>query len=150
MHRSLLISEVAESIAEYLYDEDDVWTINRSGDPCSLLSLALTCRSLCDPALNVLWRDLHSPCPLAFAFQPGVTPVRAGHYESEEGSEDGDGEESDSEGSIVADKPAYVSWEAWFSPFLLKLPHRRCSDSLLCLEPLNGSVFTSTPKESGS
>ena len=113
MHRSLLISEVAESIAEYLYDEDDVWTTNPSGDPCSLLSLALTCRSLCDPALNVLWRDLHSPCPLAFAFQPGVTPVRADHYESEseggEESEDGDVEESDSEGSVAANKLGYVN-----------------------------------------
>ena len=52
-------------------------------------------------------------CPLAFAFQPGVTPVRAGHYESEseggEESEDGDVEESDSEGSVVANKLGYVS-----------------------------------------
>ena len=103
MQRCLLIGEVVEQIAQYLYDEKEVWSPIASTRPNSLVSFALTCRALCDPALNVLWRDLQSPYPLAFAFQPGVIPVGDRPFgsqkgeESEEESEESESEEEDSE-----------------------------------------------------
>ena len=95
MHQCLLICEITEQIAEYLYDKNDVWSSFSAKTPNSLISLMLTCRALCDPALNVLWRELQSPYPLAFAFQPGVTPVKALPESGGEESENEEDEENE-------------------------------------------------------
>lgn len=79
MHRTLRIQEIAESIALSL-------------DPRTLLALALTCRTLCEISLDVLWgveqvtvADALQPLVATGAFQDKPTPgesnrVRLGHY----------------------------------------------------------------------
>ena len=48
MHEALLVDEIVRRIAEHLFD---------SNDKSSSLALALCCRSLNDPLLDVLWKS---------------------------------------------------------------------------------------------
>ena len=47
MHEALLVDEIVRRIAEHLFDSHDKY---------SSLALSLCCRSLNDPALDVLWK----------------------------------------------------------------------------------------------
>jgi hypothetical protein len=62
MHRVLVIPGLFHQIVGYLryVNEND----DEDTDKGSLLHLAQTCRAFCDPALNVLWKELNYIHPL--------------------------------------------------------------------------------------
>lgn len=100
MHRSLLIHEIVERIAAHLYK---LGGLQDDSHLSSVLNFALTCRAFCDPALDVLWRSLDGPYPLAFIFQPNVQPIRGPSSVDDDDSDDNlddeeNGEDEDDDG----------------------------------------------------
>ncbi|KAF8153312.1 hypothetical protein B0H34DRAFT_800529 [Crassisporium funariophilum] len=63
MHRCLYIPEILAAVFEEV-NNCDQWDIRRDTDRQSILALVKTCRTFSGPALQILWRALHSPVPL--------------------------------------------------------------------------------------
>ena len=61
MHRALLIHEIVDRVLEDLLGVDLIFSWR--GDQ-TVVSLALTCKTLCEPALDKLWKKLPNPIPL--------------------------------------------------------------------------------------
>jgi hypothetical protein len=66
MHETFLVDEIARRIAGQLFDRDDKF---------SSLSLSLTCRTLSDPVLDVLWKWQTDLVTLFKVFPPDVWEV---------------------------------------------------------------------------
>ena len=66
MHKALLVDEIVRSIAEHLLDY---------GDKPSSLAFSLCCRSLNDPALDVLWKRQTDLVTLFKVFPPELWEI---------------------------------------------------------------------------
>lgn len=97
MHHCLEILEILQMILRYLYDD---------GNLGSLASVAVTCRALHDPALDVLWHTLPAleylvkclPTDLWYLELPSEGSAEGGNEEGEgerETSYSGEGEEGE-------------------------------------------------------
>lgn len=77
MHRIFHISEIVSEILEFRLagyrGDDGTPEHKRNTWNRDIVALALPCHTLLEPALNVLWRRLHSPDKLLALFPDDVT-----------------------------------------------------------------------------
>ncbi|KAG6381569.1 hypothetical protein JVT61DRAFT_162 [Boletus reticuloceps] len=79
MHNALLISEVLGCIVDHLVEDTARHSVGRPGDTDetgrqALAVLARTCRAFSEPALDGVWRRLHSLKPFLLCFRPTKAP----------------------------------------------------------------------------
>jgi hypothetical protein len=80
MHNCLLIPEIVTQVCFDLYDpntrEDDRYGGMDVEYPGTLAALAMTCKVIYEPALDVLWSSLVSVAPLLLTMPPDLWVAR--------------------------------------------------------------------------